>query len=360
MLSRLAGDEALQHTANMLADGTRAILEGGADAVRQWRAEALVLDSITTGFNLVAMRLGLPFVQVSNALYFDLSGHTPPPVYDWPHQTTPEAYARNRKGIAAFRQIWAPIIQSAREYSERWALGIDWEHPHAGCSPLGHLSQVPEEFDFPNDFLPPNFHYCGPFHDESDRPAVEFPWNQLTGEAIVYVSMGTLQNGLESIFRTILDGTGAPGRQLILSLGNNISPDQIGAVPENTIVVKKAPQIEILRRASLCITHGGLNTVLESLAQGVPTLAIPITNDQPGVAARIAHAQTGGFIPLKEVTPERLRATVTSLLEKPEYRQNARRFRENIARMNSLGHAADLIEEAFSAGPARRSRHSPA
>src|SRR4051812_47550224 len=57
---------------------------------------------------------------------------------------------RNRKGIAAFRQIWAPIIQSAREYSERWALGIDWEHPHAGCSPLGHLSQVPEEFDFPN------------------------------------------------------------------------------------------------------------------------------------------------------------------------------------------------------------------
>ena len=56
------------------------------------------------------------------------------------------------------------------------------------------------------------------------------------------------------------------------------------------------------KRASVCITHAGLNTVLESLAQGVPQVAIPVTVDQPGVAARIAEKKTELFVPLKKLT----------------------------------------------------------
>jgi UDP:flavonoid glycosyltransferase YjiC (YdhE family) len=55
-------------------------------------------------------------------------------------------------------------------------------------------------------------------------------------------------------------------------------------------VVPFAPQLELLRRAAITITHAGLNTALESLAQGVPMVAIPITNDQPGVASRLGVA----------------------------------------------------------------------
>jgi hypothetical protein len=57
--------------------------------------------------------------------------------------------------------------------------------------------------------------------------------------------------------------------------------------------VNQAPQLPLLGRASLTVTHAGLNTVLESLAQGVPQVAIPVSYDQPGVAARIAHHGTG-------------------------------------------------------------------
>ncbi|MFZ0710133.1 MAG: glycosyltransferase, partial [Terrimicrobiaceae bacterium] len=53
------------------------------------------------------------------------------------------------------------------------------------------------------------------------------------------------------------------------------------------IVVPFAPQLELLRRAALTITHAGLNTALESLNQGVPMVAIPIPNDQPEVASRL-------------------------------------------------------------------------
>jgi zeaxanthin glucosyltransferase len=97
--------------------------------------------------------------------------------------------------------------------------------------------------------------------------------------------MGTLLNGRERVYATILEAVAAlPGTQLVLSVGANVSVDTLGPIPSNAIVVPKAPQLELLRRAALCVTHAGLNTVLESLAKGVPMVAIPVGYDQPGVA----------------------------------------------------------------------------
>jgi len=108
--------------------------------------------------------------------------------------------------------------------------------------------------------------------------------------------MGTVQNGLYNVFRTIAEAVGLHRDvQLVLSIGNRLDPDQIGTLPSNAIVVRQAPQLELLSRASVCITHAGLNTVLEALAQGVPRVAIPITHDQPGVASRIAAKKRDWF-----------------------------------------------------------------
>jgi zeaxanthin glucosyltransferase len=83
----------------------------------------------------------------------------------------------------------------------------------------------------------------------------------------------------------------------------------------------------LLKHASVCITHAGLNTVLESLAQGVPQVAIPVTVDQPGVAAK----KTGLFVPLKELTVPRLTLLIDEVLRNSEHRENANRLRQAIA-----------------------------
>jgi UDP:flavonoid glycosyltransferase YjiC (YdhE family) len=91
--------------------------------------------------------------------------------------------------------------------------------------------------------------------------------------------------------------------KLLVSLvGHYLDPEQIAPFPSNTIIVKRAPLLELLKHASVCITHAGLNTVLEALAQGVPQVAIPVTNDQPGVAAGIANKKTGLFVPLNALS----------------------------------------------------------
>ena len=77
-------------------------------------------------------------------------------------------------------------------------------------------------------------------------------------------------NGLDHVYRVILEAVGKfPEIQTVLSVGKNINPDVLGPLPPNVIVVSEAPQIELLKRATLCITHAGLNTTLESLAKAL-------------------------------------------------------------------------------------------
>jgi zeaxanthin glucosyltransferase len=105
--------------------------------------------------------------------------------------------------------------------------------------------------------------------------------------------------------------------------------------------------LELLKQTSVCITHAGLNTVLESLAQGVPQLAIPITYDQPDVAARIAHKQTGVVTALDKLTADHLAFLLNEVLSDATYRENARKLQKAIADANGLSVAADLIEESL-------------
>src|SRR5262249_26013863 len=157
------------------------------------------------------------------------------------------------------------------------------------------------------------------------------PWHQLTGEPIVYASMGTLQNGLIDIFRSVAQAAvGLKEIQFVLSVGGQLDRKQLGAVPANVVVVRHAPQIEILKRRSLCITHAGLNTVLESLANGVPMLAVPITNDQPGVAARIANKKVGVVISPDQISPGTFVAAIKRVLKDSTVRDNVRTLQKAI------------------------------
>ena len=105
-----------------------------------------------------------------------------------------------------------------------------------------------------------------------------------------------------------------------------------------------------MQRAALTITHAGLNTVLESLRCGVPIVAIPIANDQPGLAARVAWSGCGAMVPLKRVSVSLLRSAIDRVWGDPTYRQNAQRLQQAIASSGGVARAADIVEQAISTG----------
>jgi zeaxanthin glucosyltransferase len=347
-LSKLQGREAADFTVRVAAVVTKAMLKSLLKTLTETEMDGVILDTVLFYIELAPIRLGIPYIHVSNALHFDYSGYAPLCMYDWPHETTPAALARNREGAANFLKVLAQANDGVRAYAETIGLKVDWQDPYTTLSKLAWLTQTPREFDFASSHYPPQFHYTGPFHDGNGRIAVEFPWERLTGEPLIYASMGTVQSGLANVFRTIVAAVAKhKGLQLVLSIGDQLQPEEIGSVPNNAIIVKRAPQLELLKQTSVCITHAGLNTVLEALAQGVPQVAIPVTNDQPGVAARIADKKTGVIASLDKLTSSHLSTLLDKVLNDSTYRDNAGKIQRAIAQTNGLSRAADLIEQSL-------------
>ena len=347
-ISKMQGEDALQFASHVVMAQTESMLKTLPEVVETNDVDALVIDSVNFYAELAAIRLGMPYLHVACAMHFDYSGYTPLCVYGRPHQTTPEARARNRADVAKFVKILENANAGIKAYAEKVGVEIDWDDPSSTISPLAWITQVPRAFDYESSHWAPQFHHTGPFHDGKGREQLNFPWERLTGEPLIYASMGTILNGRLDVFRTIVAAlTKHNDVQLVLSVGDQIDPKQIGSVPSNAIIVKRAPQLDLLKLTSACITHAGLNTVLESLAQGVPQVAIPVTFDQPGVAARIADKQTGVVTSLDKLTPDHLSSLLNEVLTNPVYRKNAEKLQEAIAEADGLSAAAGLVEESL-------------
>ncbi len=132
------------------------------------------------------------------------------------------------------------------------------------------------------------------------------------------------------------------------------------ALPGNPLVVNYAPQTELLPLAALTITHAGMNTTQQSLYFGVPMVAIPLTHDQPAIAARLERTGAGIVIPPRQLTSVRLRAAVEAILPRDsKFREHAQRLKEASRRAGGVERAAAIVEEARTPdrkgrGPTRR------
>jgi MGT family glycosyltransferase len=299
----------------------------------------------------VAEHLGLPFVSAAAALPIDPDPSVPPAIFPWSHRTGFAARLRNRAGNAAAEWIMAGALRTINRQRRAWALPPA-RNIQSLFSKLARVAQLPAALELPGRRTPPYFHHTGPWTDAEGRAPVDFPWDLLdTGLPLVYASMGTLQNGILQTFRVIARACAGLPLQLVISLGGGQDPSLLRYLPGAPIVVGYAPQLELIRRSALTISHGGLNTTLESAAQGVPMVVLPVTYEQPGVGARVEWSGVGRSIPVGRLTVDRLRDAVHTVLVNPAYRERARRLRSSIEAADGLNRAADLIEEAFDGRP---------
>jgi zeaxanthin glucosyltransferase len=313
-------------------------------AIQASQVDGLVIDQFHMGGGAVADHLQLPYVHAAMALIFIAENGVPTINLDWGPETHPWARLRNAMVHALARRMLRPVHRKINAQRGAWGLAPHARYPNDVFAGHPQISQQPPSFEFPRRALPADFHFVGPLHSGKTRAKTEFPRERLDGRPILYASLGTLQNGLDWIFRVILAACEGLDAQLVLSLGGNMDPAGFLGTAGNPIVVKFAPQLELLEQAALCITHAGLNTALESLACGVPMVAIPITNDQPGVAARIAWCGVGEFVTPRRLTVPRLRAVIQKVWSTPAYRENAQRLQREIAGLHSLDYASDVIE----------------
>lgn len=346
-LGKLTGRTGLKFTIALLQSEMQMLFREAPDAIRAAKIDVLIVDQITLPIATVADLLKLPFVTVSNALPVNREPAIPPYFTHWPYKTTIWSRGRNQLGnmLSNFltRDLWQKIVAQRQQ----WNLS-PYQCRNDTYSPFAQLYQLPKEFDFPRERIPAHCHYIGQFQDSSGTEPISFkhisfPFERLDGRPLIYASLGTLQNQRPEIFACIAKACVGLDAQLVISLGG---PNmQAIELPGNPIVVSYAPQQQLIERSRLVITHAGINTVLTALSYGIPLLAIPVTNDQPGTGARLQRSQAGKTIQLNELDETTIHNAIEEILSQPSYRENARRMQKSIQEAGGVVRAADIIEK---------------
>jgi zeaxanthin glucosyltransferase len=344
-LGKLSGIPALLYTIDLFRQGTEIILEEIPLACQKLGMEFLLIDQVLLEGSTIAEYLNLPFITICNAILLNPESTVPPTLTGWDYDPSWWGQLRNQIGSNVLELAATPIKLLIEQYRQKWGLNkLKIAHNKLELwSKIAIISQQPPLFEFPRQQLPDYFHFTGPLVNNNSRVEIPFPWEKLNGKPLIYVSLGTLQNKLLWVFIRIAYACLGLDVQLVISLGGGTEPEALGYVPGSPIVVKAAPQLALLERASLCITHAGMNTTLESLRNGVPMVAIPVTNDQPAVAARITWTKTGEVVNLNNCTVDALRTAIKQVLSRPEYRHNALKIKADIEQAGGVSKAADIL-----------------
>jgi MGT family glycosyltransferase len=133
----------------------------------------------------------------------------------------------------------------------------------------------------------------------------DFPWDRLEpGVPIVYISFGMIWFSQPDLFRAIARAAVSLGMQVVLTAGELVDTPFIHDLPSGVLAVRVTPQLEVLKRAAVCVSHGGANTVMEAAYYGVPQLIIPLCTDQPVNAFFVEKAGIGLSLDKETLTPE--------------------------------------------------------
>jgi MGT family glycosyltransferase len=218
---------------------------------------------------------------------------------------------------------------------------------------MRELILCPRELELPgrSHEREPEVHYVEPNVDLDRRTEREFPWEALDpSRRLLYVSMGSQsyragRESAERFLRTVVEAFASrPDWQVVLSTGSLLSSAEIPA-PPGGIVTAWAPQVELLRRASVALTHAGLGTIKECILCGVPMVVFPFSiNDQPDNAHRVVHHGLGVSGDLRNVSA----AAITTLVEqadRPAVRESLERMRQRFLEAERSETGVRLIED---------------
>jgi MGT family glycosyltransferase len=186
-----------------------------------------------------------------------------------------------------------------------------------------------------------SWHFVGPLLDppQPRHPAADKP--------LVYVCFGTSFNGSVEPYRAAIDGLAGENVEVLVSLGGGtLTASDLGPLPPNAEVREFAWSEEALARSSAHLTHGGSNSVHESLLAGVPMLLLPQGADQFAVSDRIARLGAGRIV---EPTPAAIRAGVRWLLDNQRPRDRAQKLGKHLADFDGETRLAKVVERKLAA-----------
>lgn len=310
---------------------TRWVLDHLLPEIRQTRPDYILHDSLCSWGAYVSRVLGKPAVSFYPTFVFQYTAGAPAPL---PRRI------RNALRRMVQTRAWASAHALSRTYNLPPPDDLYQLMQSRGALNVVYTSR---EFQ-PNAGAldPARYKFIGPaVTARADAPA--FPFEQLDGRPMILVSLGTAFNRQPAFYRACVDAFAGAPWQIVMAVGADRSALMPGALPPNFIARASVPQLELLKRATVFLTHGGMNSVNEALYYDVPPVMVPQGGDHAWIAGRVCELGAGIRIERGEVTAKRLRGAIQAVLETPSYAQAARRVGASLRATGGPVQAADEI-----------------
>lgn len=279
-----------------------AMLPGVEAAMKTFQPDVVLCDQQALAGALAARRLNIP----------------------WATLATTSAAVFNP--IVQFPKVKEWMVDILGQIQEKYGLER-WERPDLSPDLVLILSTL--ELVGSDKEVLESFQFIGPsLRAAQDIADVSFPWKDLHAEhKKIYLSLGTINaDRSQKFYQKVKEAFGGKAVQVIISA----PPEMLGEIPENFIVQKVIPQLELLPKVDAVIFHGGHNTFCEALFHGVPAVVAPIKDDQPVIAEQLVRSGAGLRVHFERVKSADLWSTTQRVLEEPSFRDAARRISQTL------------------------------
>lgn len=321
----------------------RGILPQLAEALQRRRPDAVIYDAMCPWGRLAARQASLPTIASMSLLdlpprYLLKSGET---------LTAMRLFIHMFPWLLRYRQAAQALTRTHGLPAPAFPQIMNWPGDFNLCYTSPEL--LPDAGRYGDDYA-----FVGPLiapRGEATRSGGgDFPWERIDGQRpLLYISLGTVFTDNPRFFGDCLQAFGDTGEaagayQVVMSVGRHVSPDDLEKIPANFVVRSYVPQLEILQRASLFITHAGANSVHEGLYYGVPLLLVPQQLEQALVAARVAELGAGIALNGNSITVRHLRAQAVKVSDDPAFRRRAAAMGEALRTAGGVRRAAEAVE----------------
>lgn len=345
------------------------------------RPDLIVFDTSFAHFAFDLLRYKIPVVIAQTMVSLEKRSNFPPanvgfvPRNSWLSKLVVEFQWRVYFSIRFFQEIKCLVLYNTCEKlllrKKLKSLGLDpsqvnWNRfLHFGINCFPEIVFPPAEFDF--DFEgPANANeICVGFHKEFERKPISFHEkyyrlkDRLQQRPIVYCALGSMSAGyFKTTFsfyeKVIQIFEEKPDYNLILCLGGvaeTVIPQEFyDALPDNIFIFVSVPQVEVLKKCQLMLTHGGVNSIVECISNGVPMIVFPLIKwvDQEGNAARVSYYGMGLTGNIMKDSKEAIREKIVKVLEQKKYKENTLKMRDRIRNNDKYPVFIDALEKYMS------------
>jgi MGT family glycosyltransferase len=161
---------------------------------------------------------------------------------------------------------------------------------------------------------------------------------------VVYVTLGPFSNNA-GLFRVLLEGLRDLPVGVVVTVGRDVDPADLGDLPANVRAERFVPQAELLPHCALVVHHAGAGTAFGVLAHGLPSVLLPQSADNFVIGQRIADAGAAVSLMPAQLSAAGVREAVQQVLDDGTFRHAAEGLAREIAAMPGPDEVAAILAE---------------